>query len=104
MARRAGLRGAGAIEGSCELAVDLGEMVSTSIVDELTIEVKRFEGKLDLEDRGTGKLREDGGAPRLGRTTPDLLNLTLSSSPGFTDVPARLSLDPTVSTFARSCY
>jgi len=41
----------------------------------------RFIGEADLEDLGRGKLREDGGAPCLARVTPNLLNLSLLSSP-----------------------
>ena len=66
--------------------------------------VECFDGEVDLDDLEAGKLREEGGAPRLGFVAPALLDLALSSSPVFTDTPARLSLDPTVSTFAQPCY
>lgn len=81
------------------------ELLFVSFDGRSTIEVDRFDGEVDLEDLGIGKLREEGGAPRLDRKTPDLpADLTRSSSPELTDAPARLSLYPTVSTFALPYY
>ena len=80
-----------------------GEIVSSaSFEDGLPVEVDGFVGETDLDDLRKGKLREEGGAPRLVRDAPDLLDLSLSSSPKFVfaATPARLLLDPTVSTFA----
>ena len=71
----------------------------------LLITADRFDGEEDLEDLWVGKLSNEGGAPRLGHVAPDLLDLDLSSSPMMlADTPARLSLDPTVSTFALPYY
>jgi len=103
---RAGLRGAGVtIEGHVLLDDGLGKVVSFALFDnKLVIVFDLFNGKVDLEDLGIGKLREEGGSPHLGCATPDLLNLTLSSSPKFVDMLARLLLYPTVSTFVQPYY
>ena len=87
------------------LANDLGDDVVQRDLSgsKLFIVVDCFDGEVDLDDLWVGKLKDEGGAPRLGRTTPDLLDLTLSSSPRPAGTPARLSLDPTVSTFAQPC-
>lgn len=64
-----------------------------------------FVGETDLDDLWKGKLREEGGAPRLDHDAPDLFDLSLSSSVRSKSaaMPARLLLDPTVSTFALPC-
>ena len=94
------------VEGSRESIGRRGEAVACIVLLEILLldVVNRFDGKVDLEDLKAGKLRDEGGAPRLGRAAPDLLDLALSSSPTFTDTSARLSLYPTVSTFAQPCY
>jgi len=76
----------------------------TSFEDELATALDLFDGEFDLEDLGRGKLREEGGAPRLSCVALDLPDLLLSFSVKLIEMPARLLLDPTVSTFVLPCY
>ena len=96
--RKADLRVEEVTEGSQVSVGSLGEIV-LPMIDGC------FVGETDLDDLWKGKLREEGGAPRLDRDAPDLLDLSLSSSARSKSAatPARLLLVPTVSTFAQPC-
>jgi len=100
---KADLRGAGVIGGS-QLSTNIDIEARVGLFESRLVSIVNcFDGDADLADLWVGKLKDEGGAPRLGHTASNLLDLALMSSLMLAGAPARLSLIPTVSTFAQPC-